>query len=437
MFRGVLVASAWLFVVVSVQAQTSRAELAALRAELAALQDEVSQLRGEPGHAASAAALRGATDAAMQDAAQRISYQSDQLIAGHDGKAFILTDPEDNYALLLSGQAQLRYLANQRVDSGGDDGQQGFQLRRFKLKGKGHIADPKIGFDFIVAFNRDSNAAGLEAARLRYTFDNGVQVFAGRMKGPFAYEELMSSSRQLTVERSLVHEQFTIGYQEGLAVGFEPWEATEVHVMLSDGAKSGESGNGDFNESPADFAVTARAETTLGDDIAKDYSSWADDAPGLQLGVAVHHEVGQTGDGQTAATLDTFTRLTADALYNHAGFSAYLAGYAQTQDAPGAAAEQDPLGLLAQVAYNVEDTFEPFVRYEWIDLDAPGGDPIELITAGFNVYLKGHAAKFTLDGVYALDPLTGLTISDGLGLQTDAAGEDGQAALRAQFQLLW
>ncbi len=54
-----------------------------------------------------------------------------------------------------------------------------------------------------------------------------------------------------------------------------------------------------------------------------------------------------------------------------------------------------------------------------------------------NYYLKKHSAKFTVDGVFALDPLTGIAVSDGLGLQGDGADEDGQFALRAQFQILF
>ena len=69
--------------------------------------------------------------------------------------------------------------------------------------------------------------------------------------------------------------------------------------------------------------------------------------------------------------------------------------------------------------------------------DVDGADAISVITGGFNYYLKGHAAKFTLDAVFALDPLVGIGVSDSLGLRPDTAGDDEQIAVRAQFQLLF
>lgn len=54
-----------------------------------------------------------------------------------------------------------------------------------------------------------------------------------------------------------------------------------------------------------------------------------------------------------------------------------------------------------------------------------------------------HRAKFTLDAVDAFDPLTDQLAHSGagngtiLGLQPDAGGEDGQWAIRAQYQLKW
>ena len=417
-------------------AQSDAAELSAMRTQLAEMQAKLAELQGAPAETAESIQLKAATDAAIRDAGQRINYQSEGLVAGHDGKEFFLSDAEENFYWSPSAQLQFRYIVNQRENSGGDDGQQGFQMRRFKLKGDGWIADPKLEFKYSVEFNRDSNEALVEEANISYDF-GGVELIGGRYKGPFAFDELMSSSRQMAVERALVTEQFTTGKMEGVGLKTGFGDNGSFQVMLSDGANGGEGGNGDFNESSADFAVTARGDLVIGNSkVVKDYTSWGEDEAGLNLGAAVHHEVGQSGDGQTAAALDSFTRFTVDALYNSAGLSLFGAAYLETQDAPDGVVESDPFGFLAQVGYNIDDKIEPFVRYEFIDPDT-GGDEISLITAGFNYYLKKHAAKFTLDGVYALDPLNGIGVSDGLGLQTDAADEDGQFAIRAQFQLLF
>jgi hypothetical protein len=433
--------------VAAVPASGDTNEMAQMRAEMAAMRAEMAQLKGDTAYETER--LQAATAAALEDARTRINYQADQFVAGHDGKEFALTDPEGNYYWSPNAQLQFRYIWNNRNDDGDgvlpstdDENNLGFQLRRFKLKGDGWIADPKITFKYSVEFNRDSNAAALEEAVVGYKFDSGVKLQAGRFKGPFAFDELTSSSRQMAVERSLVNEQFTIGKMEGVQLELKPADTTKVRLMVSDGAGGGEGGNGDFNESSADFAVTGRVDFTIGGDekgsFAKDYTSWAKDEAGINIGAAVHHEVGQTGiDG--GVDLDSFTRATADVLYNSAGLSLFGAAYIETQDVAddSTAVEADPFGFLAQAAYNINDTIEPFVRYEWIDTDVAGADEISVVTAGVNYYLKKHKAKFTFDVVHALDPLTGIGVSDSLGLLGDDADEDGQTAFRAQFQLLW
>ncbi|MEM1027412.1 MAG: porin, partial [Planctomycetota bacterium] len=390
--------------------------------------------------------LKAATDAALLDAQSRINYQAEEMTAGHNGKNFFLESADGGFSLALSGQAQVRYIYNNRSDAPGtgiDDGDNlaGFQLRRTKLKGKGHIADPKVTFGFTLASNRDSNNTSLEILTVGYQFDNGIKLTAGRFKAPFAFDELTSSSRQIAVERALVTEQFTLDHTEGIQVEFQPMDDLKVRAKLSDGSDSGEGGNGDFNETPADLAVTVRGDYTIGGSkgFAKDYTSWGGDEMGINIGGAVHHEVAKTGVNQATGGLDSFTRLTVDALYNNAGLSLFGAAYFEVQEAVNGGVESDPFGFLAQAGYNIDDKWEPFVRYEFIDADVAGVDEVNVITAGVNYYLKKHSAKFTIDGVFVLDPLdaTNLVVSDSLGLQGDAAGEDGQFALRAQFQLLF
>lgn len=435
---------------VAAMGQESSAELDAMKAELAAMRAELTQLKSDAPTTTTYPAnaeLKAATEAAMLDAQTRINYQADQMLAGHDGKKFFLESADGNFSLGLSAQGQVRYIYNHRenapvsappdIDDGDD--LSGFQLRRMKVKGDGYIADPKIGYNFTFASNRDSNATILEEFAVSYEFDSGVELSAGRFKAPFAFDELTSSSRQQAVERSLINEQFTIGFTEGIQAGFNPADDVLVRVMLNDGAGAGEGGNGDFNETPTDFAITGRADFTIGGSkgFAKDYVSWVEDEMGINIGVAAHHEQVKSGVGGAAnADLDAFTRFTADVLYNNAGLSLFGAVYLETQDAITGGVEADPFGFQVQGGYTIDDTWEPFARYEWIDPDT-GGDEISVITVGVNYYLKKHSAKFTIDGVYALDPLTGIGVSDGLGLQGDAAGEDGQYAIRAQFQILF
>lgn len=418
-------------------------ELDAMKAELAAMRAELSQMKGGS-NAQATADLKAATDAALLDAKTRINYQAEEMTAGHNGKNFFLESADGAFSLALSGQAQVRYIYNNRTDAPGtgiDDGDNlaGFQFRRMKLKGKGKFADPKIGYNFSVVANRDSNQMFLEEFGISYAISDTATVKAGRFKAPFSFDELTSSTRQQAAERSLVNEQFTTGFTEGIQLELKPADDLKVKVMYSDGAGAGEGGNGDFNETPVDLAFTGRADYTIGGSkgFAKDYTSWVEDEMGINIGVAAHHQTFKTGVNQAAdANLDALTRLTADVLYNNAGLSLFGAVYLETQDAVNGGVEADPFGFQVQGGYTIDDTWEPFARYEWIDPDN-GGDEISVVTVGVNYFLKKHSAKFTIDGVLALDPLTGIGVSDGLGLQGDAAGEDGQFAIRAQFQLLF
>lgn len=441
--------AAALFAPALASAQDTSADLAEMRAELAAMRAEIAQLKGETPAAQSSADLRAATDAALDDAMRRVNYQTEELSAGHDGKKFFLESADGAFRMNIGGQLQGRYIYNNRTNAPGtgiDDGDNlaGFQLRRAKLKFTGNIADPKITYGVTLASNRDSNNTFLEVASLGYKFDNGVKVEGGRFKAPFAFDELTSSSRQQAAERSLVNEQFSIGYTEGVQVSGSPVDNLGLTLMINDGAGAGESGNGDFNETPVDIAVTVRGDyLVMGEDksFAKDYVSWSGDEASLQIGGAFHHEQVKSGVDAAAGTLDAFQRFTLDALYNNAGVSAAAAVFFESQDAVAGTAERDPFGFLIQGGYNIDDTWEPFARYEFIDLDTAGAaeGEINVLTVGVNYYLKKHAAKFTVDGVIVLDPLDNgaLSVSDGLGLQGDGAGEDGQFALRAQFQLLF
>ena len=116
----------------------------------------------------------------------------------------------------------------------------------------------------------------------------------------------------------------------------------------------------------------------------------------------------------------------------------------------------DPWGLVLQAAYNMDvgqwGQLEPFVRWEHVDLDSvaavvPGSgleDEIDLLTFGVNWYHKKHDSKFTLDIVWAFDPIPAgnpgsLDVggTSGTGLLGDFDNQDDQIVLRAQYQLLF
>jgi len=390
-----------------------------------------------------------------------------RLTAGHDGSHFFIKSADDDFYLELAGHLQVRYVANQRDNAdaampSADDDQEGFQLRRLKFKPEGYVTygDRKINFDLSLAGDRDSEDTFFEDYTVStrfFSFEN-VTIKGGRWKQPFARQNMRSSSRQLAVERSLVNELFNVDRSEGAMLSYAG-EAVRLFGAVNNGADA-EFSDFDNDRNDTDVAFTGRGEWLLmgeWDQVADDASSWQDEGPGAALGAAVHYEIGTTGSGddpatpETEGTNDNFLLWTADATYEQAGLGLTAAAYGRHSDNE-LAADFDDYGLYAEGGYMiVPDTIEPFTRYELVLTDddrtaVTDGDVSEethVLTAGVNWYHAGHNSKLTLDIVHALDPIApGLAGSDdpastGLGLLNDAPGEDGQTAIRAQYQLKW
>ena len=101
-------------------------------------------------------------------------------------------------------------------------------------------------------------------------------------------------------------------------------------------------------------------------------------------------------------------------------------------------------GVLVQAGYMLNSQWEIFGRYDYTSVDdslVPAGaeDNFSEITSGVNYYLKGHAAKVTIDLTYLPDgvppsmPVGGdLT---GIGFKGTGNGDD-EIVIRGQFQLL-
>lgn len=446
-----------------------RREVAQSNERTAALQAQVDQLRNAAGEQwlteQRADQVRALVADVLADADLRTSLLDDGILAGWDN-GFFLGSPDGAFLLKLAGQLQVRYIANSREDDGGavDDWENGFQLRRVKLNFSGHIGSPRLEYVVQLAANRNSTTVELEDAIIAHRIDERWRIWGGRFQDVFSREQMMSSRRQQTVDRSAVANIFAAndGYVEGVGVEWlaNP-ECLRLAATINDGLNSGTTGGAgtgfqntgnDFQNDSTDFALSARAEwkVTGAWQEAADVTSWQRDR-GLHafLGAGLHYEVGETGDGQASATTmqtgpyDSFLQWTVDGLLKNEGLGMLAAFHGWHFDADGAVGDTDHYAATVQLGYMiVPDEFEPFIRYEWIDIDdALDTNDLELLTAGFNWYLQGHAAKLTADIVWAMDNINATTTLgaglNGIGLLPDAAGEDDQLAGRLQFQLLF
>jgi len=407
-----------------------------------------------------AAEIRGLVADVLADAQTRSTLLAEGAMAGIDdnGKIFLQSADGSFYAN-VSGQIQMRYLfdyqdSSDPITGRADETESGFQARRVKVQIAGHIADPKLTYTVRVANSRATANTSLEEAKIGYAFDNGLFVTVGKMKLPLLREELTSSKRQLTVERSSVNEYFTANFAEQVQLG---WKGKDVRLVaaVSDGANSESS---EFNADIVEFALTGRVDVRVDGDWkqAADFTSWRDEAQAVFLGAAGHYEV--IDGANNAGSFDgTYTVGTVDASYENRGFSlygAYVISYFDDQaDAPAPlGGDLFSQGVVVQSGYHVTAELEPFVRYEWLDADdddeaaiATQRDPAQIITAGANYYFRKHNAKFTADVVYVFagdepvaNPLGANAFSSSLGFSDfDTAEADPNLLLRLQFQLLF
>jgi hypothetical protein len=424
----------------------------------------------------------------LDDADTRASLAGEGMTAGHDGKNFFLSSEDGGFSMSISGGIQIRYVYNNRDDevvdptdpdgtedfTSIDENEAGFEVRRTKLRFSGHIASPKLGYVVQLAVDRSTNNVAADEIYITYKVADGITLWTGERKAPFLREELIAPWHQLAVDRSLVNELFTAGYVQGIGAEFELSDMFRASVAITDGVRSAEAGStfaghfgfatdedGEvivdddgnpvtfersigkgFADDQTDFAITARLDVKVAggswDQWGMMSSQGADTT--VFVGGAIHWELGETGDSNPNTN---FFAWTIDASITTGPLTAFAAvvGLHTDNDISGVD-EFDLYGIVLQAGFKVTEQIEPFVRYEYIDLDDLQEDDINLITFGANYYLNGDNAKITLDLVWALDPLSstvaGAADLGSLGLLPDDGSDaDDQFALRIQLQLLF
>lgn len=429
--RGAHRLAACLIALVSLETVVHADELASLQTELNALRAEVDELRRRIApdwmHQARDTEVRAMIESVLADADTRTAFQEAGFGAGYKGTNFFLTG--EGFRLNLSGQLQFRFVYNSDGGTRGlSDNADGFELRRAKLQFKGHLADPKITYIIRLASSRSSANTSLEEAAIAYRFDNGVQVSVGKKKLPFLRQELLSSTRQIAVDRGLSTEYFTLNFAEQLQATVPIGERTRATLAYSDGGTSESSA---ALSGGVEYAVTGRVDAALlgglGD--GKDLRPLKDDGEAFLVGLAAHAEKAEATGGETIAW--TFDALGKSGPVT--GMVAYMGGREEGTDVA-------VHGLTAEVGCAVTHKLQPFARYDGL-WEESGGN-LQAVTMGGNMYLGGQATKLTADMVWvftgdAIAPIAGLNsapTNSGIGL---VSGQSEQLAVRAQFQLLF
>jgi hypothetical protein len=439
---------------------------AQLLKEMTALQERVRELEASQNSAwlneRRAEEVKTLVREVLSDADTRASLMGSALGAGwEDG--FYLASEDGGFVLRIDGRIQSRYTHNMRdtvnpVTAGQDENESGFEFPRVNLTFSGQIdSGPIFKYSVGLKTDVDDQEILLDHAWVSHDLGDTLTVKFGEDKGPFLHEELTSASYQLAADRSLMNEIFTAGRIQGVWLLHELAENLHLASSINDGFRSGEAdvnagitlGGKDFHDDDTDIATTGRIDWLVmgGWDQFMDFTAESNDPTAVKIGAAWHSEHGETGDDGAGHDGD-FIAWTVDAAFECHGFNLFAALAAINEDADASGVhDQDLYGAVVQGGYRITADLEPFVRYEWIDLD--GGntntladDELNILTVGANYYMKKHAAKLTVDVVWAFDPIPGGVDmfganSDNLGLLADDGTEDEQLVIRAQFQLLF
>lgn len=374
--------------------------------------------------------------------------------AGHDGRFFI---SGDGYRLNVGGILQVRYVANFRDDENDDDFDGGFQARRTKLNFQGDLNNDWF-FRVRGNFDRgDGGGFGLEYAYAGYKFANGVRFTAGQFKSPLLREELVDDARQLAAERSVTNFVFTQDYSQGVMIDYET-ETWRTAFSFTDGLATG---NTDFTQNQtaawfasgnglgeSDYALTGRFEYLFsgGWKMFDDFTSAKGQDFGAMVGGALHWQQSANTNNPADVDVDTLEYTIDVSLEGDSWnlFGAFIGRYQESR-AGGGDVDTHDFGVVVQGGWRFAENTELFARWDGIFGDDERAafaddDTFNFLTVGVNHYWAGHAAKGTLDLVWAFEdtsPLVGLGVlpNTGIGLLGDS--EENEVTIRAQFQLLF
>lgn len=397
--------------------------------------------------------------------------------AGHDGRFFIASD---GFRLNVGGLVQIRYMMNVREDNDvagpfQDDFTHGFQLRRVKVDFNGEL---NRDWFYRVRLSADEGQQGVDAspsfsgggevdidyAYLGYKFANGLKLTAGQFKTALLREELVSDSKQLAVERSFVNSLFTQGYSQGIEIAQE-LEAWRWFFDFSDGMASA---NTDFTATdqppvgqPVPFLVSGQAEYAFTGRLEfmfsgawkqfEDFTSPKGSDFGFMMGIAGTWQQSTQTQAITDIDSDVF-EYTIDASLKGDSWNMYAAFIGRSLEnsanaanvTPGADSNYSDFGLIVQGGWRFAENTEVFARWETLFPDSDWGtdlsDTYNFIGFGVNQYYAGHAAKATIDCVWALEQtadlfFTGDMPNTGIGLLGSTG--DNEFAIRLQFQLVF
>lgn len=450
----------------------------AMQAQLDALQEQMDLLKAKQA-ALQAESQKKTVDSVDTDAAEHSKmFDSDEgITAGHANGRFFIQSDDGNFVLRPWIHIQVRDTTMDRqqfLAHGGDDVQNGIELRRARLGFDGNLFTPDFTYFINWATYRGNssltvkNSAGanvgtttspvgglpvLEEAWILYHFhDTPWSIHVGQMHDPLDHENIVGSKYRQP-EASLQGDIFgnTDTFTQAITAIYDTKEAWRAEGGLTDGIRAA---NTNFEDAPNngteyDGGVAGRVEYKyMGE--WRDYSqlsAYHNHADLLVFGTGIDYSWGVSRFASLSHTLDVqyggtngwflyacyFGRYTTDnqGIPNGGPVSTSFGG-----SGPDLGKDTYEPSIDVLVAYNIPGTnFEPFGRYEYLYLKGtPTGsrNDVHDISVGMNYYMYGQNLKLT--GMLTYLP-NGIPISDD-SADIEVSNNKQEIVFLTQVQLL-
>lgn len=362
------------------------------------------------------------------------AISSAEYVFGDETKGIKISSNDADLNVRIRLQPRLDY---GDIVSGADYSESDMYIRRARLELTGHLME-KLKYNLTLAADKwdkigNSNKVTLLYANVEWRHSEEFGIIVGKDKLPYSRTSLVSSSRQLFIERPASTEaakklfgetdayyqpkiaargkflEGVIGYEAALADG---WQNSEViKKVTGNDQKITEAAPliiGRVELSPPGWVEKSRSEAHLG--------------KGKHLTAGLNYaKQGSIKYADNANTYEEDRSLWGFDLSGHyEGFTGQFEYNSWTTGPSGS--EKKPKGWYAQAGYFIEGTnLEPAVRFETYDTDSNAADKEEKVTTvGVNWYLKGHSFKVSANWAHT---------------DYEEAGKDSTDVYQAQAQV--
>lgn len=280
--------------------------------------------------------------------------------------------PTAGRQLALAGYTQVRYQFHSNTPDNATDNLSSFDIRRARLDFKGAFTER---FDYRVQVDFAGATTKLLDATAAYTFDPALKITIGQFKIPFSLENLASSPKLETIDRSQVVEALVargkdvIGNQNGRDIGIQVSGA----LFEIDNRKLVEYAAGVFNGAGIN-AIDAN--------VNKDYAARlvVHPAAGLDIGGSYYNGYAALGKPLAGIKRD---RAGAELSYTFAPFTV------KGEFIYGKDSESEKAGWYAQAAvFALPKVLQFIIKYDTYDPDIDKLDnQTDIVLAGANLFI--------------------------------------------------